>query len=99
MIHQIAYKLREQIHHFSGKLSQGLCKPARRFVEEMIFGIQARGSVRLSEVGRSLEEPTSLKKIVDRLSRNLAREDLREAINEGVLQEGSTRIKDNTLLH
>ncbi len=49
MIHQIAYKLREQIHHFSGKLFQGLCKPARRFVEEMIFGIQARGSVRLSE--------------------------------------------------
>ncbi len=36
MINQITHKLREQIHHFSGKLSYGLCKPARRFVEETI---------------------------------------------------------------
>ena len=36
---------------FSGDLSTGLPKVTRRFVTEMIFGIQARGSVRLTEVG------------------------------------------------
>ena len=81
-----------------GKISYDLSKPARRFVEELIFGIQARGFVRLSEIARCLEEPITLKKIVDRLSRNLACEELRQRINEGVLREGSTRIKDDTLL-
>ncbi len=36
MIHNITCKLRKQIHHFSGKLCYGLCKPARRFVEKTI---------------------------------------------------------------
>jgi hypothetical protein len=49
-----AQKLREQMVLFSGELSAGLPKVARRFVAEMVFGIQARGSVRLTEVGRSL---------------------------------------------
>jgi hypothetical protein len=98
MIAQIGNKLRVQIHYFSGKLSFGLCKSARRFVEEMILGIQARGSVRLSEIGRSLEESVGLKKIVERLSRNLNREGLRESISEGVLREGSKKIDEDSLL-
>jgi hypothetical protein len=51
-----ANKLREQILRFSGELSFGLPKPARRFIAEMIYGIQARQSVRLTEIGRALEE-------------------------------------------
>jgi hypothetical protein len=39
-----------------GELSAGLPKVARRFVAEMVFKIQARGSVRLTKVGRSLGE-------------------------------------------
>ena len=41
--HQIGLRLRAQIDHFSGKLCVGMGKVAGRFVEEMIFGIQARG--------------------------------------------------------
>jgi hypothetical protein len=36
-----AQKLREQMVRFSGELSAGLPKVARRFVAEMVFGIQA----------------------------------------------------------
>ena len=61
MVHQIGYKLRAPIHRFSGKLCTELGKVVQRFVEEMLYGIQARGSVRLSEVARSLEEEISLK--------------------------------------
>jgi len=72
IIQQIGRKLREHIHKFSGEVSGGLCKARRRFVEEMIYGIQARGSVRLTEVARALDEPISLKKTHGRLCRNLS---------------------------
>ena len=56
MIARTAMRLREQIAHFSGNLSRGLSKPARRLVEEAIYGIQARQSVHLTEIARSLRE-------------------------------------------
>ena len=65
---------------------------------EMIFGICSRGSVRLSEIARSLEESIPLIKTIDRLSENLARESLRKQIVEEILQEGSCRISPDTLL-
>ena len=98
MIHQISHKLREHIHQFSGKLCSGMGKVVGRLVEEMVYGIQARGSVRLSEVARSLDEKTSLKKVIERLSRNLARPGLGEAIGEAVLRQGAMRVKEDTLL-
>jgi hypothetical protein len=47
---RIAVRLRDQIVRFSGELSAGLCKPARRFVAEAVYGIQARQSVLLREI-------------------------------------------------
>ena len=98
MVHQLGYKLRGQIHQFSGKLCFGLGKVTSRFVEEMIYGIQARGSVRLSEVARALDEKITLKKVVDRLSRNLDSPGLSSRISASVEQEGLLRIRKDTLL-
>ena len=98
MIHQLGYRLREQIHYFSGELCVGLGKVASRFVEEMVFGIQARGSLRLTEVARALAEPISLHKTHDRLSRNLARSLLGEEVAARVLELGAGRIRADTLL-
>jgi hypothetical protein len=39
----------------------------------MLYGIQARQSVRLTEVARALAEKISVKKNVERLSRQLGR--------------------------
>jgi len=47
----VANRLRDQIARFSGILSEGLPKKARKFVREMVYGIQARESVRLTEIG------------------------------------------------
>ncbi len=86
MIHQIGRKLRDQINKFSGELSRGLSKPRRRFVEEMIYGIQARGSVHLTEVARALDERISLKKTHERLSNNLSKKaQARESTRSGSL--------------
>jgi hypothetical protein len=93
-----AQKLREQMVRFSGELSAGLPKVARRFVAEMVFGIQARGSVRLTEVGRALSERISLKKTEDRLSRQLGRRGLDREIQRRLIEQAAPRIEDDTLL-
>ena len=53
MIVRTASKMRAYLDDFSGRISSGLSKPARRFVSEALYGIAARGSVRLSEIGRA----------------------------------------------
>jgi hypothetical protein len=50
MIHQLSPKIRAQITHFSGKLSEGLTKPMRWFVDEMIYGLTANQSLMILDV-------------------------------------------------
>jgi len=97
-IARTAQKLREQMVRFSGELSAGLPKVGRRFVAEMVFGIQARGSVRLTEVGRALGEKISLKKTEERLSRQLGRRGLERRIQRRLIEQASPRIEEDTLL-
>ena len=52
-VSKLSIKLKEKIKQFSGELSKGLCKVSQRFVSEMLYGIQTRGSTKLSEVARS----------------------------------------------
>ena len=98
MIAQTATKMRAHLNDFSGRLSAGLSKPARRFVSEALYGIAARGSVHLSEIGRALEESVPLAKTETRLSRNLGREELCAHVGGAVLRQGSARINKRTLL-
>ena len=53
---QLSWKIKRQIRKFSGQLTEGLDKPKRRFVTEMLYGIQASKDVKVSEVARSLNE-------------------------------------------
>ncbi len=98
MIAQTAAKMRAHLDHFSGILSVGLCKPARRFVGEALYGIAARQSVRLTEIGRALEEAIPLAKTETRLSRNLGRSELREHLGQAILREGRRKVGERTLL-
>jgi hypothetical protein len=95
---RVAVRLREKIVYFSGELSKGLCKTSHRFVAEMIYGIQARQSVVLTEVARALEERISIKKSEERLSRQLGRQGLGAVVQDNLLAQASKRIKDDTLL-
>jgi len=98
MIHQIGKKLRQQIHYFSGELCHGMGAVASRFVEEAVFGISASGSVRLTQIARSLEENIALHATHKRLSRNLADQSLEAKLGSNVLVLGSKHITENTLL-
>lgn len=95
---RIASKLREQIVLFSGELSSGCPKVARRFVAEMLYGIQARKSLRLTEVSRALGEKVSVKKNVERLSRQLGRWGLWRSVTGRLLKMAAQRIGESTLL-
>lgn len=68
------------------------------FVNEMLYGIQTRQSVKLSEIARSLNEKTMLKKVIERLSRNLGRKGFGAQIGDAVMREGARRIEKDTLL-
>ncbi len=95
---RIARKLRDKIARFSGELSLGLPKVAERFIREMVYGIQASQSVVLTKIARTLEEPISIKKLEERLSRQLLRRGLGQKIQENLLTMGSGLVGEDTLL-
>lgn len=95
---RIARKLRGRIAKFSGEVSEGLPKVAKRFISEMVYGIQASQSVVLTKIARTLEEPISVKKVEERLSRQLGRKGLGSIIQRNMLKLASGIIGKDTLL-
>lgn len=85
---RIAAKTRDQLGRFLGNVFPHFTKPARKFLWQMLFGIQASGDVKLSSVVRMLDEDVTPKKTEDRLSRNLASEGLAEEVSAAVLADG-----------
>ena len=95
---KMARKLRAKIAGFSGELSQGLPKVARRLVREMIYGIQASQSVVLTKVARTLEEEATIKKVEERLSRQLLRKGLGQRVQHNHLKLAAGHVGRDTLL-
>lgn len=94
----LANKLRCKVTKFSGILSRGLDKTARRFVQEAIYGIIASESVMLTEIGRQLESRVSLKKTEERFSRQLIKPEIWGFLQKNILSMASERVKEKTLL-
>jgi hypothetical protein len=95
---KIASKIKAQITRFANRISRGLKKPKRKFIAQMLFGIQASKDIKLSEISRSLKEDIALIKTENRLSRQLGEEGLTEDINDKIVEEGRWRIKEDTVL-
>jgi len=93
-----ASKLREQIIQFSGELTSNWPKVGRRFLAEAIYGIQARQSVRLTEIGRALDEKIPLRKTQYRLCRQLGREELGAWLRRALLRRAAKYVEKKTLL-
>ena len=94
----IRKKVNEQLVKFSDKLSEGLKKTKKKFIHQMLFGIQASKDIKLSEISRSLDEEIKLIKTENRLSRNIQEPTLGEHINDKVLQQAKNRIEQDTVL-
>ncbi|MCD6402525.1 hypothetical protein J7L36_01580, partial [bacterium] len=50
------------LERFVEVLSKGLTKPKKKFIHQMLFGIQASRDIKLSEIARSLNEEIKLLK-------------------------------------
>ena len=68
---KLIYRLKRKLSTFSNKISNNLSKPKSKFILQMLYGLLENQSVLLSEIGRALKEDIRLKKVIDRLSRNL----------------------------
>ena len=95
---KVARRLREKVVLFSGELCDRLGKTASRFVTEAVYGMMVNQSVLLTEMGRTLEDDVSLKKIEERFCRHLGKEGLWDKLHRGVLGQGASKIFEETLL-
>lgn len=93
---QISRRLREQMEGFLGNLP--LPKPARRFALEALYGIASRGSLKLSEIARALNEPIALIKTENRLSRQAARPALESVVRDWVIAQAEPHVGADPLL-
>jgi hypothetical protein len=91
-------KIKRQITQFASRLTDGWAKPARRFVGQMLYGLQAAEDVKVSNIARSLNESVRLIKTENRLCRNLARQDLTDRINRFLVWEGAGVVDADTVL-
>jgi len=94
----LAVKLQGQIHDFSGIFYPHFSRPQAKFIEQMIYGIQAGRDVKLSSIARALGEDITLKKTEERLSRHLAVRGLGQKVNEVLAAHGSHRVHEDTLI-
>ena len=53
---KIASKAKAQLAHFMGKVFTHFSKPAEKFIEECIYGIQASGDTKLSSIVRAIDD-------------------------------------------
>ena len=94
----IASKAKAQLAGFMGKVFTHFSKPARRFVEECIYGIQASGDTKLSSIVRAIDDDIRPIYTEKRLSRNLDDETLEASIADAVLKDGARSVRADTLL-
>jgi len=91
-------RFKAQLSKFSGIISKPFCKTTQRFFREMLYGIQASKDIKLSNIGRSLQEDIELIKTEDRLSRNLSKEDFSDHINQEIIRLADDKITDDMVI-
>lgn len=90
---KVREKVNEQLSPFTEILSEGLKKPKKKFIHQMLFGIQASRDIKLSEIARSLGEEIKLIKTEIRLHRNLKDNNLWLHLNRKLLEHSAKRIE------
>jgi len=80
-------------------LPAGVSRPVRKLMLECVFGMLASGSMRLSEMARSLQEPVRLHHTVKRLSRMLGKHrEIARAAEELQLSRLGPRVTEEMIV-
>ncbi|SDN00826.1 hypothetical protein SAMN04488599_13932, partial [Halanaerobium congolense] len=94
---RLIYKLKRNLSTFSNKITKNLTKPKSKFFFQVLYGLLENQTVLLSEISRALKEKISLKKTIDRLSRNLKNFDNHDEIKENYINAIESFIDDDTI--
>ena len=94
----LTHNLKRVFLNFSEKLTKKLTRTDFKFISQMIYGIYHSQSCHLSKIGRALNENITLKKTIDRLSRNLSEFEDRDILSENYLKTMKKQINDKTIL-
>jgi len=93
-----ANRLKGEILSFADDISTGLTKPEKKAVTEILFGMLIRKTCLVTELSRGINEPAKFKKVLDRLTRHLSKDDLGNRLQSNYLQKVKRHIKENTLI-
>lgn len=91
---RLGYEIKRDLANFSEKISNGLKRPQSKFLLQMIYGILAGNKLHLSEIARSLNENITLKKTIDRLSRNLSAFKQKETVMKNYISVVKKQINE-----
>ena len=92
---RLGYEIKRDFTNFMSKISQKLKRPQQKFAHQMVYGILAGNKLHLSEIARSLKEDITLKKTIDRLSRNLNAFDGKESVMKDYISLVKQQVKED----
>lgn len=92
---RLGYEIKRDVTNFSTKISKRLKRPQQKFLHQMLYGILAGNKVHLSEIARSLKEDITLKKTIERLSRNLNSFGEKNSVMQDYLSLVKQHVKDD----
>ncbi|MDX8411476.1 MAG: hypothetical protein R8K46_06360, partial [Mariprofundaceae bacterium] len=75
-----------------------LSKPVNKLIGETVYGILGSGSLKMSEIARTLKEDVDLHHTSKRLSRMLVKHKLRKKVETEVLCRMKAKLNDNMVL-
>ena len=92
--------MKRDILNFSKKISEGLCKPDKKFIADMLYGIEKSGSILFSDIARALNEENKLKNTIERLCDrcNYLSDESIEKIKENYLNEAIKQLPDDEVI-
>ena len=94
----LTHNLKRGFLKFSEKVTKNLTRTDFKFTSQMIYGIFHSQSCHLSKISRALNEDITLKKTIDRLSRNLNEFSESDTLIENYLQTVKKQVNDKTIL-
>lgn len=90
--------LKRGILRFTSSISSGLSRPEFKFISQSVYGMLSAQSCHLSKIARMLDENITLKKTIDRLSRNLSSFCDRDRLQANAVVKLKSCLSDTSVL-
>jgi len=91
-------RFKAKVNKFSGIISRDMKKLEKKFIRQIIYGIQCCKDVKISNISRCLKEGIKLIKTGNRLCNHLRDNDFTEKITHEVLRLGKEKITDDMVI-